>query len=331
MEKNWLIRSKKNLYTQIVGPVSREKILELKEAQVLSPEVELCSGNGYWFWIKESDLFERYVINEEPQEFNPISEAKIVLSVQAGTSASAGGDDVNHDITMVGGINLDELKNSSENSTPALPTQEDILPDEADLEYPDMGGGTPSLEVASSSSISSGHSDTKSDSSEMTGEHLNQKVALPDEADLEFPDMGEVSTLGHISSEDNNLKVGRSNVHSVEKSTIEQEVNNVEEEDCLEEDDHEPKKVKKRTSSAKKRKKTKGHRDRRGRHQPKRNDKLLLLFFAFIIALLLVIVYFYLKSSSLVGVMNQIIPSVQAQELATSLETKKKSLSPYGV
>src|SRR5690606_323752 len=42
---------------------------------------EITSGNGYWFAIREKDLVERFLINNEKQSFNPISEAKTVLSI----------------------------------------------------------------------------------------------------------------------------------------------------------------------------------------------------------------------------------------------------------
>lgn len=71
MDKNWLIRTKD---LKIKGPVSREKLLELLETESLDPKDELCSGNGYWFFVKEEELLERYVRKGEKQSFNPVSD-----------------------------------------------------------------------------------------------------------------------------------------------------------------------------------------------------------------------------------------------------------------
>ncbi len=72
MEKNWIIRTRS---LQILGPVSKEKIIELIDGGTLSEEDEICQGNGYWFFVSEKDLIEKYLRNNEPSEFNPISEA----------------------------------------------------------------------------------------------------------------------------------------------------------------------------------------------------------------------------------------------------------------
>ena len=77
MERNWLIRTSKK---KILGPVSKKKIRELIQQGALDPEDEVCSGNGYWFRIKEETLVEKYIHGDTPQEFNMIAEAKTVLS-----------------------------------------------------------------------------------------------------------------------------------------------------------------------------------------------------------------------------------------------------------
>ena len=68
MDKNWLIRMQDH---QILGPVTKEKILELIENGTLKENDEISSGNGYWFWIKEHELLEKYLRQEETQSFNP--------------------------------------------------------------------------------------------------------------------------------------------------------------------------------------------------------------------------------------------------------------------
>ncbi len=76
MEKNWLIRTKNN---HILGPVSKKKVLELYHNGSLKPEDEISSGNGYWFFIKEQELIDKYLIGETVQGFNPVSEAHNTL------------------------------------------------------------------------------------------------------------------------------------------------------------------------------------------------------------------------------------------------------------
>ena len=70
--KNWLIRTRTNY---ILGPVSRDKLLELIHSGSLTDEDELCSGNGFWFYYREKDLLDYYLIKDHKQSFNPVSEA----------------------------------------------------------------------------------------------------------------------------------------------------------------------------------------------------------------------------------------------------------------
>ncbi len=76
-ERNWLIRTRS---MQILGPVSIKKVHELIEKNSLRAEDELSSGNGYWFALRETELLEKYVNNQIPQGFNPITEAKTLLA-----------------------------------------------------------------------------------------------------------------------------------------------------------------------------------------------------------------------------------------------------------
>ncbi|OFZ27834.1 MAG: hypothetical protein A2381_07505 [Bdellovibrionales bacterium RIFOXYB1_FULL_37_110] len=76
MEKNWLIRTTK---LKILGPASRDKIIELVEKGSLAFEDEICVGNGFWFSIKEKEFLKRYLFDQEVQNFNPISEAEVVF------------------------------------------------------------------------------------------------------------------------------------------------------------------------------------------------------------------------------------------------------------
>jgi hypothetical protein len=78
---SWLIRKKSHENSHfILGPIDRVKLLELVRSGQVKGEDEICQGNGYWFFVRERDLFEKYVINQIPQSFNPISEAPTVLS-----------------------------------------------------------------------------------------------------------------------------------------------------------------------------------------------------------------------------------------------------------
>ena len=70
--KNWLIRTKTNF---ILGPVSKEKLLELIDSGSLTDEDEICSGNGFWFYFREKEFVQRYLFENNQQEFNPVSEA----------------------------------------------------------------------------------------------------------------------------------------------------------------------------------------------------------------------------------------------------------------
>src|SRR5690606_21666428 len=99
MEKNWLIRTKSN---HILGPVSKEKVLELYKNGSIKPDDEVCSGNGFWFFIREDDMVARYLLGNDIQSFNPISEAKDVLTSSEPKSAEAP-EAVKDDITLVGG------------------------------------------------------------------------------------------------------------------------------------------------------------------------------------------------------------------------------------
>lgn len=290
MEKNWLIRSKKNYYTQVVGPISRAKVIELREAQVLSPDVEICSGNGFWFWIKEENLYQKYVVNQQKQPFNPISEARSVITSNSDEAPVA---PVNHDITMVGGININDLNN---NSVPEVNETDVQLPSADDLDFPDMGDinvGSVSAGVSKAQAI-----DDVKVSSEGTREHLNQQVTLPPEEDLDYPDMP--GTDSSVEKKTTSLPASEEG-DDAEVEGMDRDVGT----------ENTTKEVKKK---GKKRKKSKGRSDRRDRHKPRRNDKLFLIFAAFLIIILLIIGYFYVGTDSLVNFSKRLIPSAQAQE-----------------
>ncbi len=111
MNKNWLIRTKNN---HILGPVSLEKIKTLLENRSLNSEDELCSGNGYWFSVKEDQLVEKYIYKEIPQSYNPITEAKTVVARKPINDIADKEIDEIQDVTQIG-LSLDTLNENKLN------------------------------------------------------------------------------------------------------------------------------------------------------------------------------------------------------------------------
>jgi len=109
MAKNWLIRTKSN---HILGPISKEKVLDLYKNGSIKADDEICSGNGFWFYIREEELVKRYLLGEEPQGFNPISEAKDILTKPK-------------DLTVVG-LNISSLLEKEKSD--AVPIKEEAAP-----------------------------------------------------------------------------------------------------------------------------------------------------------------------------------------------------------
>jgi hypothetical protein len=133
MDKNWLIRTKSN---HILGPISKEKVQEIYRNGSIRPDDEICSGNGFWFYLREDDMVNRYLLGEESQGFNPISEAKDVLTItEVPTEDFVFQKD---HITLVGGIPLSMLKDDIPSSAPpaalSLETALSSLQDEAAAE-----------------------------------------------------------------------------------------------------------------------------------------------------------------------------------------------------
>ena len=134
MDKNWLIRTKSN---HILGPVSKEKVVELFQNGSLKANDEICSGNGFWFFIREEDMVARYLLGNERQAFNPLSEAKDVLTLKPHQESSeeqieeighTASENVSADITMVGSLNLADLDENKEeiDETPPASIPEEV-------------------------------------------------------------------------------------------------------------------------------------------------------------------------------------------------------------
>jgi hypothetical protein len=112
--KNWMIRTKNN---HILGPVTREKIRDLIENGSIKQDDEICSGNGYWIFVREQALVNKYIFSDHKQSFNPISEAKSFL-----TESNDQMDNIANQVA---------INDSSTKMT-------DHLPSDDDLEYPDL-------------------------------------------------------------------------------------------------------------------------------------------------------------------------------------------------
>ncbi len=96
--KNWLIRTKTNY---ILGPISRDKLLELIQSGSLTDEDELCSGNGFWFYYREKDLLNYHLVGDHKQNFNPVSEALNEKKMRQENSLAQNNNDDADDITLI--------------------------------------------------------------------------------------------------------------------------------------------------------------------------------------------------------------------------------------
>ena len=153
-EKLWLIRTSKK---QILGPVSRDKVIELIEKGALVDKDEITRGNGYWFQLREKDLLDKYLYGDIVQEFNPISEAPDILTAPGAMKEGTG------TIDKIPG--LEKSKPTPASAAPVAIDDETLIPGGDDLEYPDMG--------TTSSENPSGEDEVK----------------IPDSDDLDYPDL----------------------------------------------------------------------------------------------------------------------------------------------
>ncbi|MCO4752917.1 MAG: hypothetical protein KC478_00475 [Bacteriovoracaceae bacterium] len=117
MEKNWLIRTKNN---HILGPVSKSKVRELVDNGSIKGDDEICCGNGFWFYVREKEMINQYLVGDEQQPFNPVCETETNLANAQHNSGfpkpikeeDAEYPEVPNDITKVG-LNLDDLQSQS--------------------------------------------------------------------------------------------------------------------------------------------------------------------------------------------------------------------------
>ncbi len=205
MEKDWLIRTQSQ---KILGPVSKSKILELVQKRSLADDDEVCPGNGHWFFIREKDLVEQYLYGDLPSSFNPVSEAPKNISghdenwidhflkqMEGGKPASrkAPMNSPAADVTLVKNLNdfkkdlaqIDEIPDEDLIDDPAM------LPESSDLEYPDMDDlQVSSPQVATISVSSAQEKSSPAVSLPMDNDEGEDEIKLPDNSDLEYPDMG---------------------------------------------------------------------------------------------------------------------------------------------
>lgn len=334
-EKNWLIRTSN---FQILGPVSKDKIIEFVNKGSLKGDDEITSGNGYWFHIKEEDLLEKYILGDIPQTFNPITEAPNILT--ANNSDSTG----THNKIDRSALSPVAKKDESDAS----------LPDAGDLEYPDMNlPASDDLEypdlAAPSGELSLDALDVTPAPAPAAGSRPVQKVKsaddeedglLPEDSDLEYPDMGEL--LEAMSNETEPLDADEFNDETDPGINPQELLNN----ESKIEITPEPAARKAAKSAANERitahkaaaaptsKRTKPAVTKTNKEsKPQRNDKLLFVLTTFFfIALLLAAVIFYYKKVlnkplPFIGqsVIQMIIPSANAQTAVVESLVKKKT------
>lgn len=210
-ERNWLIRTKSN---KILGPLSKEKVIEFVQDGTLTEEDELCSGNGFWFWIKEDDLLNKYLFGAEEQTFNPVAEAEtkianklvglvktkgIVETYEGGNDSTPIGmpDIPNDSITTNDNITINVTEDG----------EEVILPDDGDLDFPDPidysnttlpehntveKTSKEECEIPSNVGVSLSEAAQAMDIEE-------EEIILPPSEDLDFPDMDDdMPTLASV-------------------------------------------------------------------------------------------------------------------------------------
>lgn len=207
MERNWLIRTSQN---QILGPVSKEKIVEFIKKGALGLTDEISSGNGYWFYLKEKNLLDRYIFGDVPQSYNPISEAKTVLAAKEKPNLTSS--------INVSPANLKAPAHLPSNEEVQLPHSEDLdfpdittvikvdniktqAPKSEDLEYPDMSNnGAQASEfddhtIVHQTNFKPNKSNIKfelpKEYQAKRKEEVAEVIALPADDDLAFPTLSD--------------------------------------------------------------------------------------------------------------------------------------------
>lgn len=144
MEKNWLIRTHSN---QILGPVTKEKIVELFNKSALSDLDEVCTGNGYWFFVRETELVQKFVFGNEVQGFNPVTETIDVLTSDnkdrhANVQEMGEASDVTNIVKLDSTQALsNKPKQTNFKAAPLNESDLGLYPKDEDLAFPDLDIG----------------------------------------------------------------------------------------------------------------------------------------------------------------------------------------------
>ena len=196
--KNWLIRTSTD---QLLGPATKEKIIELLDRGMLIDDDEISSGNGYWFWIKEKELLNRYIYGNEVQPFNPVdrlSEPK--QSVDFVTDRLPSNENLKYPQEASSNQSLPEENTSSplpeKDTSPPIPEGNDspTLPEENTSSTLSEKDASPPIPEGDDSSLSPDKEndpsspDLSTHSSKEEDYDLNV-VNIPSEEDLEYPDI----------------------------------------------------------------------------------------------------------------------------------------------
>ena len=179
MEKNWLIRTKNN---HILGPVSRDKVQDLIVKGSIKGDDEICSGNGYWIYVREQDLVAKYVVDNNTQGFNPVSEAEPTGAISP----------IESDLEYP---DMDDIISKVDASSPSIATAPIHTPvkSEEPIEQEEPKLSTPSVqEVAEELNFD------QSVDNEIYDDNKIEEL-FPEDDDLEYPD--EMEVLSKISSE----------------------------------------------------------------------------------------------------------------------------------
>lgn len=330
--KNWLIRTKNK---QILGPATKEKVIELIEKGSLTGDDEIACGNGYWFWVREGDLLERYLYGDLPQTFNPISEAQDVLTSKTTP------DGITASVTDSPQRAKAKANSPDEN---LMPGADDLAyPEDDDLAYPDMGEASPPSTEALQD-IPGHEDDQEGEFSENHNETLEMKVDPPKPAvkpppptsappaggdddenflypssdDLEYPDMGdeEVELLDDDQTDPN---ISIPNVDDADDDEEIEDEEDDEEEEEEEDDDEAPQEIKAPSSKGRSGKGKK----RRVVAERTSNDRYLIYIGVFILLAIAVVIYYYK------GVLNKPLPVIGMQEAQaqTIQSLSKKKIS----
>lgn len=192
--KNWLIRTTQN---QLLGPVSKEKIIELIKSGKLEEDDEVASGNGYWFYIKEEDLVEKYLIGDVPQGFNPVYEVEPILtrklkkdktSTIGGAKALGKGGNTNDDIVLPSNDDL-EYPDIEINLDDDYPDDDITVVGQISVDVP-SAKSKPDHQQVDVSQPAKSNVNIMSRAPDRLDEERSRPGVLPNQEDLEYPDLG---------------------------------------------------------------------------------------------------------------------------------------------